>query len=145
MKLITTCIALLLCANCSALSNPKIKKPSIVQQTTIGSKIRARVTYYCSEMPFGSKVAQPNIKKATPGLTIAAHPNFKFGTKVSIPGMKMGKNEFVVQDRGIAITRKVASHGHHYVFDVFCKSRKEMQRLARTMPEYMNITILSKP
>lgn len=107
-------------------------------------KILARITYYCPEPIWGTKVAQPTVKKAVRGVTVAAHPNFKFGTKVEIPALKnkMGDGKFTVQDRGPAVTRKAASHGKNYVFDVYCSSRAEMNRLAKVMPEYMYVTCM---
>lgn len=103
--------------------------------------IKARITYYCAEKIFGSHVAQPNVKTAIANHTIAAHPDFKFGTQIVIP--KLG-NTYIVQDRGPAVTRKVASGGKKdskYVFDVFCNSRAEMNRLAKTQPAYMEIIV----
>jgi len=143
-KILLTLLTLLLSCSC-AIAKPATKhKPAITivqkkNKNSICGRIRARVTYYCAEFPFGSHVAQPGVKKATPGKTIAAHPDFKFGTEVHIPKLNNGK--FVVQDRGSAITRKTASKGKTFVFDVFCHNRSEMNRFAKLNPEYMDVII----
>jgi len=125
----------LILSSCSSIASPQTNIESTDQT------IKARITYYCAEEPFGSHVAQANVKKATPNHTVAAHPNFKFGTHIIIP--KLG-HEYIVEDRGPAVTRKTAAGGKKdskYVFDIFCKNRAEMKKLARTMPEYMEIIV----
>ena len=110
-------------------------------------KIRARITYYSvGQDKYGSRNADPSSKRSKIGVTVAAHPKFKFGTKLSIPALKgiVGDGNFVVQDRGGAVTRKVASKGKHYVFDVFVtpsQRRKYMYKL----PMYMDVEVLKHP
>lgn len=110
-------------------------------------KIRARITYYSvGQDKYGSRNADPSSKRSKIGVTVAAHPKFKFGTKLSIPALKgiVGDGNFVVQDRGGAVTRKVASKGKHYVFDVFvtpAQRRKYMYKL----PMYMDVEVLKHP
>ena len=136
-------LSLVNCANAKDLA--KVAKPNNEtihdepNSDSLGKRIRARVTYYCPERIFGTHVAQPKIAKATDGITVAAHPDFKFGTRIKIPELSTAK--MLVQDRGPAVTKKLASRGKTYVFDVFCSSRAEMKRLARTMPEYMDIIV----
>jgi hypothetical protein len=106
---------------------------------------KARITYYDSETcKWGDAVACPNTKKAVKGVTVAAHPNFKFGTVVKIPALKkaIGSDTFKVQDRGPAVTKKVASKGKAYVFDIYVKSRSKVKQLAKTMPMYMDVIVV---
>lgn len=151
-KILLTLLTLLLSCSCAIAKTTTKHKPSItivqkknnniaasIHKKSICGRIRARVTYYCAEFPFGSHVAQPGVKKAIAGKTIAAHPAFKFGTKVYIPNLSNDK--FVVQDRGSAITRGTASKGKSFVFDVFCRNRSEMNRFARLNSEYMDVII----
>lgn len=110
-------------------------------------KFRARVTYYSAyEDKWGARVSDPNTKRATKGVTVAAHPTFKFGTEVHIPTLKdrIGDGKFLVQDRGSAVTKKKASGGSHYVFDVFVATNSEIRRLCKTLPEYMDVYVLEK-
>jgi len=143
MKNIIIFTLMLLCTNCTLVGNINKNKQTITQYESIGKKIRARITYYFPEKIYGTKVAQRGVKKAVVGRTIAAHPVFAFGTKIIIPKLKnkVGCGEFIVQDRGSAVTRKKASHGKNYVFDVYVSSREEMNHLARTMPEYMEVIL----
>ena len=109
----------------------------------------ARITYYNKKEAGGDRLASSN-GKAKEGLTIAAHPIFPFGTKVYIPALsgKIGDGVFVVQDRGTAVTKKKASKGKAFVFDVYVnvKSRKEAKKreieLERTVGSYTNVYIL---
>ena len=144
-KILLITVLLLSSPSCSAGSetNNAVTKQILKHNDETPKSIRARITYYCSEKIYGSRVSQPDVKKAVSGKTIAAHPDFKFGTKIDIPGLKnkVGNGKFVVQDRGPAVTRKTASHGNSYVFDIFCSSRSEMNRLARIMPRYMDVAI----
>lgn len=117
------------------------------QATLPVNKVRARVTYYnAHEDKWGARVACGN-GRACEGITCAAHPIFDFGTKVIIPQLKgvVGAGEFIVQDRGTAVTNKKASGGKEFVFDVFVnKSRKATVAFASKLPAYMDV-ILSKP
>jgi hypothetical protein len=106
--------------------------------------VTARITYYWpGEDEFGSRVADPHTRRAVQGVTVAAHPDFKFGTHIDIAGLKMvlPSEHFLVQDRGRDVTRKKAAHGKAYVFDVFTKSRAVGKRWARTMPHTMQVRI----
>lgn len=106
-------------------------------------KIRARITYYYPEAPFYKKVSAPNVKCAISGVTIAAHPKFKFGTKIVIPALAkvFGDSLFVVQDRGPAVTKKTASKGKGYVFDVYVDSRSIMNKFKKQLPMWMDVYI----
>lgn len=105
----------------------------------------ARITYYHpSECHWGSRVACPKTRRAKEGVTIAAHPDFDFGQKVFIPELKdvIGNGEFLVQDRGSAVTRKKASKGKTYVFDVFVSSGSRMRKHANKNSEYMEVFLI---
>ena len=103
-----------------------------------------RVTYYTTDRYYGNKVAWSKVKVAKKGTTVAAHPRLPFGTKVVIPQLNgvVGTGQFVVQDRGTAVTRKVASRGKTDVLDVFVDCKQELKRLARTMPGYMKVYVI---
>jgi len=115
------------------------KKPKIEY-----TKIRARITYYSiGQDKYGSKNADPTSKRSRVGVTVASHPDFKFGTKIKIPQLKgyVGNGEFIVQDRGGAVTRKTASNGHCYVFDVYV-SPSNRRKFTYNKPEYMDVYII---
>ena len=113
--------------------------------TTLGSAKEetywARITYYRDG---SGRVADPKTKRAVKGITLAAHPKFPFGTKVTIPELK-GKlgngGPFVVHDRGPAVTSKKAARGKAYVFDVYVKNDREVQAYANKLPAYMKVII----
>ena len=102
---------------------------------------RARITYFQD----GKQVAYQKQKKGVVGVSLAAHPNFKFGTKVEIPALKgiVGNGTYVVHDRGPAVTRKVASRGKAYVFDVYVGSSAAVKKLAysKDVPMYMDVIV----
>ena len=104
----------------------------------------ARVTFYSTDGRWGSRVADKRTAHAKEGVTVAAHPDFKFGTKVYIPALKdkFGDGIFTVQDRGSAVTRKRASHGRAYVFDVYVRSRSKVRSSARNSTEYMKVYVI---
>lgn len=106
-------------------------------------KIKARITYYTADRKYGIRVADPKTKYAIEGVTVAAHPNFSFGSNIAIPGLKgkVGTGQFVVQDRGSAVSSKLAAKGRGYVFDVYVKSHKTLKKLAETMPMWMDVYI----
>jgi len=109
------------------------------------NKITARITYYSiGEDKWGDLTACPNTPRAKEGITVAAHPNFNFGTKVYIPDLKdaIGNGVFVVQDRGSAVTKKKAARGKAYVFDVFVKNQYRMNKHAYNRPMYMDVYII---
>lgn len=101
---------------------------------------RARVTYYFQA---GKKVAWQKVKVAVEGESVAAHPDFEFGTKISIPALRgiVGDGEYTIHDRGPAVTKKVASRGKEYVIDVFVNSNKKIKHLAKTAPMYMSVIV----
>lgn len=101
----------------------------------------ARITYYADCPKFGKKTASGKI--AQKGLTVAAAKNYKFGTKFKIPELKkvFGNSEFVVQDRGPAVCRRVASGGKTPVIDVYVGSHAEVNRLKKIMPMYMKVYV----
>lgn len=106
-------------------------------------KIKCRITYYHPyQDKWGAQVADPKTKKAKQGVTISAHPHFKFGQEVFIPFLKnkIGDGHFIVQDRGSWVTKKKASSGKTYVFDVFVNS-KSLFRKATKYQEYMYVYI----
>jgi hypothetical protein len=117
--------------------------------TTLGSAkheetYNARITYYRDG---SGKVSDRNTKRAIKGITIAAHPKFPFGTKVVIPQLngKLDSNdEFIVQDRGSAVTKKKASRGKAFVFDIYVKTDKEVRYYAKHFPAYMVVKVLYK-
>lgn len=105
--------------------------------------ILARVTYYhVGEDKWGSRVADPKAHRAKVGVTVAAHPDFAFETHIDIPNLRyvLPNEHFLIQDRGTAVTRKKASHGRAYVFDVFTTPRLA-KYLAKTEPEYMSVIV----
>lgn len=103
----------------------------------------ARITYYSTDGKWGNRVACQRAKRAKEGITVAAHPDFKFGTKVYIPALKgkIGDGNFIVQDRGGAVTSKKASRGKAYVFDIYVVSHSKINKYAYTQPEYMKVYV----
>lgn len=114
-------------------------------------KTRARITYYTPyEDKWGSQTADPKTKRAKEGVTVAAHPDFKFGTEVQIPGLNnhVGDGKFLVQDRGGAVKSKKAAKGKRcndgkllYVFDVFVSSTAKMKVHMRKRDMWMDVYI----
>ena len=104
----------------------------------------ARITYYSTDGKWGNRVACQRSKRAKEGITVAAHPDFKFGTKIFIPGLKgkIGDGNFTVQDRGGAVTSKKASRGKAYVFDIYVTTHSKITRYAYTLPEYMKVYVI---
>lgn len=105
------------------------------------NRIKCRITYYHPyQDKWGSQVADPKTKRAKEGVTVAAHPRFKFGQKVFIPALKgiVGDGNFIVQDRGSAVTKKRASKNGEYVFDIFVASVKKYRKV-RKQKEYMYV------
>lgn len=107
-------------------------------------KIRARITYYHPhQSKWGYQVADPKTKKAVKGVTVAAHPDFKFGEEIFIPELKgvVGDGRFTVQDRGAAVTKKTASKRTHYVFDIFVHNQAELDLMSKNQSEYMDVYV----
>ncbi len=106
--------------------------------------LRCRITYYCGDDKWGDQVADPATKRAITGVTVAAHPDFPFGTKIFIPELKgrVGDGHFIVQDRGAWVTSKKAAQGKAYVFDVYVPTKREQDSHATKRPMYMEVQIL---
>ena len=104
---------------------------------------RARITYYCGDDKWGNQTADPATPRAVSGVTVAAHPDVPFGTKVFIPELKghIGDGHFIVQDRGAWVTSKKAAQGKAYVFDVYVSTKREQDLHARSRPMYMEVQV----
>lgn len=146
MKIILLIPTLLLSASCT--TSDLVERPSffdrLFQKKPKAEKYTARITYYSvGQDKWGDKVACPKTYRAKEGITVAAHPNFKFGTKVHIPKLKgvIGDGDFIVQDRGSWVTSKKAAKGKAYVFDVYTRSPKERKRHAYNRPMYMDVYV----
>lgn len=102
-------------------------------------KVWARITFYNPRESGGWAMAGQKGKNHQ-GYGVAAHPDFRFLTKIQIPALKgvLDKDdEFIVVDRGSAVTKKTAAKGRGYVFDVFTtKTGKEFKRFVKSMPEW---------
>ena len=135
-NIILSLIALLTLTSCQSFLDPQ---PKIVEE-----KHSARITYYTvGEDKWGSLTADPNTPRAKEGICVAAHPDFPFGTKLHIPSLtnKVGDGNFIVQDRGSAVTKKKAAKGKGYVFDVFVSNKYKMRTHARNRPMFMDVFI----
>jgi 3D (Asp-Asp-Asp) domain-containing protein len=139
MKLLSVILMCFLGLSCST-----VVVSENTQDTPTIKEYKARVTYYYPQSPYWSKVSCPKSKTAKEGITIAAHPDFKYGTKLYIPELKsaVGNGVFTVQDRGPAVTRKVASRGRAYVFDVFVSSNAKLRHMTSLKPEYMKVYVV---
>ena len=138
MKIISLVISCLMlsCASITlAKDNKAISKYSQVYT--------ARITYYSTDSKWGNRVSCQRSKRAKEGVSVAAHPNFKFGTKLYIPQLKgkIGNGNFIVQDRGSAVTKKKASRGKAYVFDIYVTSHSKISKFAHSQPEYMKVYV----
>lgn len=104
----------------------------------------SRLTFYHDkEDGWGDKVAASPKMRNKAGVGVAAHPSFKFFTKVRIPVLK-GKldsdDEFQVLDRGSAVTSKKAFtrkgiSSKDYVFDVYVP-RDKYKKFVKETPQY---------
>ncbi len=105
--------------------------------------IKARITYYTAhEDKWGSRVACSSSFRAKEGRTVAAHPDFPFYRKITIPGLKgiVGDGSFCVEDRGRDVTRKKASRGNAYVFDVFVGGKhSRLRSIQKRVSDYMEV------
>ena len=109
--------------------------------------LKSRITYYSvGEDKWGDLVACPKTPRAKEGITVAAHPDFPFGTKIKIPSLSgiIGDGIFIVQDRGSAVTKKKASKGECHVFDVFVKTKNIMYKHANKNNMYMDVHVLDE-
>ena len=137
-------ILLLMALSLMSCSSTKIASAAPPEKLSYLKKIKARITYYYPEAPFWRKVSDKSVKTATEGVTVAAHPDFKFGKKIYIPDLKnkVGDGKFVVQDRGTAVTKKKASAGKGYVFDIYVKNPKKMNYLAKNVPMWSDVYLI---
>ncbi len=106
--------------------------------------LRCRITYYCGDDKWGNQTADPATPRAITGVTVAAHPDFPFGTKIFIPELKghVGDGHFTVQDRGAWVTSKKAAQGKAYVFDVYVPTKREQNLHANSRSMYMEVHVL---
>ena len=135
ISLVISCLMLSCAPIAIAKDNKAISKYSQVYT--------ARITYYSTDGKWGNRVACQSSKRAKEGVSVAAHPNFKFGTKLYIPQLKgkIGNGNFIVQDRGSAVTKKKASRGKAYVFDIYVTSHSKIHKYAHSQPEYMKVYV----
>lgn len=104
----------------------------------------ARITFYNPyEDKWGSRIAMSSKMRAKEGITVAAHSDFQFGQTVIIPDLKGVLNntgQFIVQDRGSAVEKKVASQGQYYVFDVYLnRNGRRLKKLDAQIPDYTDV------
>lgn len=133
MKSLLTLLTGLL-VSCSAIA-PTVEAKEKPRRT---ETVRARITYYS----MGQQVAWSKQKRGIPFVSCAAHPRFPFGTKVSIPALrgKVGSGEFVVHDRGPAVTSRKASSGKTAVIDIYVGSKANVRKFMYSMPMYADVT-----
>lgn len=111
-------------------------------------RIKGISTLYCPyEDKYGSKIAMSSKMRAKDGYTVAAHSDFRFGTKIYIPsllGFRGNKNAiFEIQDRGKWIESKKASKGKEYIFDFYVNTTKrKMIRLAANIPKEIDLYLI---
>jgi len=123
---------------------------SVPPLSAIQQKMVARITFYHKREAGGDRIASSIKGRAKEGITIAAHPKFPFGTKIIIPALdgKIGDGEFTIEDRGTDVTKKKASHGKTFVFDVYVNvtSRKDamhkLNALEEAIGDYTEVYIL---
>ena len=138
MKIISLVISCLM-LSCAPIALAKDNKAT----SKYSQVYTARITYYSTDGKWGNRVACQSSKRAKEGVSVAAHPNFKFGTKLYIPQLKgkIGNGNFIVQDRGSAVTKKKASRGKAYVFDIYVTSHSKISKFAHSQPEYMKVYV----
>jgi hypothetical protein len=146
MKILTAILSMVLTVTpTNQISTTDRATPRVVEKVEQKAQhYRARITYYNPDPKWGSRVSCQKTKKAVKGVTIAAHPDFKYGTKVSIPGLAgvVGNGTFIVQDRGPAVTTKKASDGQGYVFDVYVDTMK-ISTITKRVPMWMDVYVLT--
>ena len=144
MKIINLVISSLVLSCAPVAIAKESDKAKVVSSSTHTQVYTARITYYSMDGIWGSRVACQKYKGAKEGITVAAHPNFKFGTKLYIPELKgkIGDGNFIVQDRGSAVTSKKASKRKAYVFDIYVNSRSKISKFAHSRPEYMKVYVV---
>lgn len=104
----------------------------------------ARVTFYTDDDVYGDKVADPKTRRAKEGVTVAAAKDLDFGTKLRIPDLEgvVGTGNFIVQDRGAHVQKRVASRGKTPIVDVYVSSRAKLKSCKTKLPEYMVVHVL---
>ena len=144
MKIINLVMSSLMLSYAPIALAKEADKTKIVKPIKYSQVYTARITYYSTDGKWGNSVACQRSKRAKEGVTVAAHPNFKFKTKLYIPGLKgrVGNGNFIVQDRGSAITSKKAARGKAYVFDIYVDSRSKIRKFARSESEYMKVYVI---
>jgi 3D (Asp-Asp-Asp) domain-containing protein len=112
----------------------------LTEPSAVGQKVRVRLTFYSpQEDGWGSQVAWPNVRCAMPGRTAAADPSlFPFGTWIEIPGF--GRRR--IEDTGTAVKARTASGGTDPVIDLYVDNWKELRRLSKSAPDYLDILII---
>jgi len=123
---------------------------TVPELSSVQQKIVARITFYNKREAGGDRLASSSKGRAKEGITVAAHPDFAFGTKIIIPALKdkVGNGNYIVQDRGIDVTKKKASHGKAFVFDIYVnvKSKKDanikLTKLEQEIGDYTDVYIL---
>jgi 3D (Asp-Asp-Asp) domain-containing protein len=104
--------------------------------------VRVRLTFYSGQDDqWGDRVAWDKVSRAKKGRTVAADPAvFPYGTWLHIPGF--GKMR--VEDTGTAVKSRAASGGRDPVIDVYVGEESEVNRLSASLPEYVEVKLLSK-
>lgn len=143
MKIINLAISCLM-LSCAPITTATDSKAKMLDTSKYSQVYTARITYYSTDGKWGDRVACQRSKRAKEGVSVAAHPNFKFGTKLYIPQLKgkIGNGNFIVQDRGGAVTSKKASRGKAYVFDIYVTSHSKIRKYAYSQPEYMKVYVV---
>lgn len=107
----------------------------------------ARVTFYTDDDIYGDKVADPKTKRAKEGVTVATAKDIPFGTRLRIPDLNgvVGDGDFIVQDRGSHVQKRVASRGKTPIVDVYVSSNSKLKSCKTKLPEYMVVQVLDSP
>lgn len=107
----------------------------------------ARVTFYTDDDVYGDKVADPKTKRAKEGITVATAKDIPFGTRLRIPDLDgvVGDGDFIVQDRGAHVQKRVASRGKTPIVDVYVSSHSKLKSCKTKLPEYMVVQVLDDP
>lgn len=110
------------------------------QVQPVAKKVRVRLTFYSGkDDQWGSRVAWREVLQAKLGRTVAADPTlFPYGTWIHIPGFGVHR----VEDTGTAVKSRKASAGKDPVIDIYVGEESEVNRLANSTPEYVEITLL---
>jgi len=123
---------------------------SVPELSCVQQKMIARITFYNKREAGGDRLASSSKGRAKEGITVAAHPDFAFGTKIVIPALKdkVGNGNFTIEDRGTAVTKKKASHGKAFVFDIYVNvasrkdANKKLTKLEQEIGDYAEVYVL---